>query len=193
MIETDVTNSLNYPTEAAESELPMRLRWVRLWPDSGGAGRYRGGLGYMAEVEWLRGEGTVSVRRDRQRTGPWGVFGGKAAPVSRTLLIHPDGTEDEIPSKKVLTIRAGDVMRVWTSGGGGYGDPLERPAEVVLSDVLDGRVTVEGAARDYGVVVRDGALDVTATDLLRAPLLRERGDGPLPIVDRGTMYIETRA
>ena len=121
----------------------MRLRWVRLWADSGGAGRYRGGLGYEAEVEWLRGEGTLSVRRDRHRTGPWGLFGGQAAPPCRTLLIHPDGSEEEIPSKKVLTIRAGDVMRVWTSGGGGYGDPLERPAEVVLEDVLDGRVSVD--------------------------------------------------
>ena len=68
------------------------------------------------------------------------------------VLIHPDGSEEEIPSKKVLTIRPGDVMRVWTSGGGGYGDPLERPAEDVHADVLDGRVSVEGAARDYGVV-----------------------------------------
>src|SRR3954451_7804356 len=175
VVETDLTNSLNYPTESAESDLPMRLRWVRLWTDSGGAGRYRGGLGYEAEVEWLRGEGTLSVRRDRHRTGPWGLFGGQAAPPCRTLLIHPDGSEEEIPSKKVLTIRAGDIMRVWTSGGGGYGDPLARPAEVVHEDVADGRVTREGAARDYGVVVQeDGSLDHAATQTLRARLRAER-------------------
>jgi N-methylhydantoinase B len=191
VIETDVTNSSNYPTEAAEGDLPMRLRWVRLWTDSGGAGRYRGGLGYEAEVEWLRGDGTVSVRRDRQRTGPWGVFGGKAAPASRTLLIHPDGSEDEIPSKKVLTIRAGDVMRVWTSGGGGYGDPLERPADAVLSDVLDRRVSVERAARDYGVIVVDGRVDEAATETERTRQRAALGAGPLPVVERGPMQLET--
>jgi len=186
VVETDLTNALNYPTEAAEADLPMRLRWVRLWADSGGAGRYRGGLGYEAEVEWLRGDGTLSVRRDRHRTGPWGLFGGQAAPPCRTLLIHSDCSEEEIPSKKVLTIRAGDVMRVWTSGGGGYGDPLERPSEVVHADVLDGRVSVAGAARDYGVVIdADGALDPAATDALRARLRAERGTGSLPIVNRG--------
>ena len=191
VVETDLTNSLNYPTEAAEGDLPMRLRWVRLWPDSGGAGRYRGGLGYEAEVEWLRGEGTLSVRRDRHRTGPWGLFGGQAAPLCRTLLVHPDGSEEEIPSKKVLTIRAGDVMRVWTAGGGGYGDPLERPAEVVHEDVIDGRVSVEGAARDYGVVVApDGPLDLAATDTLRARLRAERGNDPLPVVNRGITLFE---
>jgi N-methylhydantoinase B len=190
VVETDLTNSLNYPTEAAEGDLPMRLRWVRLWADSGGAGRYRGGLGYEAEVEWLRGEGTLSVRRDRHRTGPWGLFGGQAAPPCRTLLIHPDGSEEEIPSKKVLTIRAGDVLRIWTSGGGGYGDPLTRPAEVVHDDVLDGRVSREGAARDYGVVVLgDGALDATETEMLRASIGVVRGAGPLPVVTRGGMPV----
>jgi N-methylhydantoinase B len=186
VVETDLTNSLNYPTEAAEDDLPMRLRWVRLWQDSGGAGRYRGGLGYEAEVEWLRGEATLSVRRDRHRTGPWGLFGGQAAPPCRTTLTHPDGSVEEIPSKKVLTIRAGDVMHVWTSGGGGYGDPLERPAEVVHEDVADGRVSVEGAARDYGVVIRaDGTLDEPWTESLRARRRAERGSDPLPIVNRG--------
>jgi N-methylhydantoinase B len=192
VVETDLTNSLNYPTEAAEGDLPLRLRWVRLWADSGGAGRYRGGLGYEAEVEWLRGEGTLSVRRDRHRTGPWGLFGGQAAPPCRTLLIHADGSAEEIPSKKVLTIRAGDVMRVWTSGGGGYGDPLTRPAETVHADVLDGRVTRDGAARDYGVVVEaDGSLDAAATHSLRARLRSERGDGPLPVVTRGAVPFDS--
>jgi N-methylhydantoinase B len=192
VIETDLTNSLNYPTEAAEGDLPMRLRWVRLWTDSGGAGRYRGGLGYEAEVEWLRGDGTLSVRRDRHRTGPWGLFGGQAAPPCRTLLIHPDGSEEAIPSKKVLTIGEGDVMRVWTSGGGGYGDPLGRPAEVVHDDVLDSRVSVAAAARDYGVVVDpDGSLDLAATETLRARLRAERGSGPLPVVNRGIALFES--
>ena len=76
-------------------------------------------------------------------------------------------------------------MRVWTSGGGGYGDPLERPAEIVQADVLDGRVSAAGAARDYGVVVTpDGALDVAATEALRSQLRDARGPGPLPAVSR---------
>ena len=121
------------------------------------------------------------------------MFGGQAAPPCRTLLIHPDGSEEEIPSKKVLTIRAGDVMRVWTSGGGGYGDPLARPVETVHEDVADGRVTRAGAARDYGVVVlADGSLDVAATQTLRQRLRSERGDGPLPVVTRGGALLETQ-
>jgi N-methylhydantoinase B len=190
VIETDVTNSLNYPTEAAEDDLPMRLRWLRLWPDSGGPGRFRGGLGYTAEVEWLRGEGTVSVRRDRHLTGPWGLFGGRAAPPCRTILVHPDGHEEPIPSKKVLSIGAGDVLRIWTSGGGGYGDPLERPADLVVADVIDGRVSAEGATRDYGVILTQGGVDAAATAALRARLRAERGSDPLPIVDRGPVLFE---
>lgn len=178
VIETDLTNCLTYPTEACESDLPMRLRFLRLWPDSGGAGRFRGGLGYEAEVEWLRGEVTCSMRRDRHVYGPWGLFGGRAAPPCRTVLVHPDGSREEIPSKKVFTIGAGDVLRIWTTGGGGYGDPLERPAETVLADVRDGRVSAEGARRDYGVVVAAGELDHAATENLRATRRSEpRGEG----------------
>jgi N-methylhydantoinase B len=146
----------------------MRLRYVRLWPDSGGAGTFRGGLGYIAEVDWIRDEATVSIRRDRHVYGPWGLFGGKAAPPCRTVLIHTDGAEEEIPSKKIFTIREGDCLKVWTTGGGGYGDPLERPLEQVLEDVLDGRVSVEGAERDYGAVIRQGVLDRDASESLRA-------------------------
>ena len=96
--------------------------------------------------------------------------GGQAAPPCRTLLIHPDGSEEEIPSKKVLTIRAGDVLRVWTSGGGGYGDPTKRDPELVLSDVLDGFTSVELAERDYAVVIdaETMTIDAEATSRARA-------------------------
>jgi N-methylhydantoinase B len=185
VIETDMTNCLNYPTEACETDLPMRLRYVRLWRDSGGPGRFRGGLGYIAEVDWLRGEATVSIRRDRHVYGPWGLFGGKAAPPCRTVIVHPDGSEEEIPSKKVFTIRAGDVMKVWTSGGGGYGDPLDRAPELVFADVLDGRVSAESAERDYGVVIRAGALDREASESLRAGRRAARPGNGQPYYDRG--------
>jgi N-methylhydantoinase B len=185
VIETDMTNCLNYPTEACETDLPMRLRYVRLWEDSGGAGKFRGGLGYVAEVDWLRGEATVSIRRDRHVYGPWGLFGGKAAPPCRTILVHPDGTEEEIPSKKIFTIQQGDVLKIWTSGGGGHGDPLERPPEPVLADVLDGRVSVEAAERDYGVVIRDGTLDRAASEALRASRRGSRAGNGQPYYDRG--------
>jgi N-methylhydantoinase B len=82
-------------------------------------------------------------------------------------------------------------LRVWTSGGGGYGDPLERPAAAVHEDVLDGRVSSAAAERDYGVVVlADGSLDGAATEALRVRLRVERGDGPLPVVTRGVAHFE---
>jgi len=136
-------------------------------------------------VEWLRGSGTVSIRRDRHATGPYGLFGGRPAPLCRTVLAHPDGSEEEIPSKKVFTIAAGDVLKVWTTGGGGYGDPLDRSTELVLADVLDGRVSRAAAEREYGVMVVAEAVDAEATAALRARRRAERPDQPRPYFDRG--------
>jgi len=190
VIETDLNNCLNYPTEACEIDLPMRLNYLQLWSDSGGPGRLRGGLGYVAEVEWFGSEVTVSLRRDRHVYGPWGLFGGKAAPPCRTLLVRPDGTSEELPSKKVFPLGTGDILKIWTSGGGGYGDPLERAPDLVLTDVLDGRVTVEAAANDYGVVIQDGALDAAATATLRARLLAAQPDEPQSYVQRSTATLK---
>ncbi len=170
VVETDLNNTIRYPIEACEAELPLRIRTLRLWTDSGGAGRYRGGLGYEAEVEWLRGDALVTLRQERHTTHPWGLLGGRSAPGCRTVLQRAAGGAQELEAKTIVTIRAGDVLRMWMTGGGGYGSPLERDPGAVLADVLDGRVSPEAAREVYGVVLAGDAVDEPATRAQRARL-----------------------
>src|SRR6185437_5918567 len=123
-----------------------RLHSIRLWTDSGGAGRFRGGLGYVAEWELLRGEATLSQRRDRHLLPPWGLFGGRPAPVCRTQLLQESGEVVEVKSKEVLHLRAGHRLLIHTTGGAGYGDPLTRDPERIREDVLERRLSRERAA-----------------------------------------------
>jgi N-methylhydantoinase B/oxoprolinase/acetone carboxylase alpha subunit len=155
LIETDLTNCIHFPTEACEAELPMRLNRVALWTDSGGAGKYRGGLGYEAELEWLRGDAILTIRRDRHKFHPWGLQGGGDAPLCRHVIVRKSGEEAELPSKTVTEIHEGDRLLVWTTGGGGFGNPRERDPEAVREDVLEGRVTKESALANYGVAIDD--------------------------------------
>ena len=164
----DLSNSHHIPLEVTEGEFPVRYRRLELWPDSGGAGAWRGGLGYQAEVRWLRGEGVLSLRGERQRFRPWGTLGGEPAPPCRSELVREDGETERLPAKILLSIRAGQALRYWSTGGGGYGEPWRRDAQLVLADVLDGRVSPEAARDFYGVVIEDGRLDQTATRALRA-------------------------
>jgi N-methylhydantoinase B len=174
-IQTDTSNAQNIPIEALELEFPLRVGCYRLRPDSGGAGAFRGGLGLEKHLEVLRGELWVSHRGERHFTAPWGLFGGGAGATSRSLLRRAEGEATPVPSKLDFTLRPGDRLELWTTGGGGYGDPLERDAERVLDDVRDGKVTSAAAARSYGVVVGEGDVDFDATDALRARLRAERG------------------
>lgn len=178
LIETDLTNCIHYPTEACEADLPLRLRRIALWCDSGGAGKYRGGLGYEAELEWLRGDAVVTIRRDRHRFQPWGLYGGGPAPPCRMVLRRAGGEEQVLPSKTVVTIHPGDVLQVWTTGGGGYGPPFERDPQAVREDVLEGRVSREAAERLYGVALdAEARVDAPRTAALRAGRREAAGRG----------------
>lgn len=185
-IQTDTSNAQDIPAEAIELEFPIRIGYWRLRADSGGPGKFRGGVGFEKRFEVVRGEARVSHRGERHVTAPWGLFGGGPGAHSRSVLRRADGSETPIPSKMEFAMRVGDQLDVWTSGGGGYGDPLERPAASVLDDVLDEKVSVDAARRDYGVVVRDRRVDDAATAALRAELADRRG----PVTwryDRGPM------
>jgi len=191
VIDTDVTNLMNEPVEATEMDYPVRVHHIRLWPDSGGAGQYRGGLGFQARTELLRGDATLVVRRDRHDFAPWGLRGGQPAQLSRVVQTHRDGSQTNLPSKIVVPVATGETLDIFTGGGAGFGDPLERAPEAVLADVLDGRVTREAAERDYGVILteQDGAtaVDQEATNQHRAELRVARG--PIDwIFDRGEAY-----
>ena len=174
-IQTDTSNAQDIPAEAIELEFPIRIGFWRLRADSGGVGRYRGGVGFEKRFEVLRGRARISHRGERHLTAPWGLFGGGAGAQSRSLLRRADGSEVPIPSKLEFVMEPGDTLDVWTSGGGGHGDPLERDPALVREDVLDGKVTVPAAADAYGVVLIGMTVDAEATASRRAAIAALRG------------------
>ena len=174
---------VNIPCEYLESYYPLRIeRWETI-ADSGGAGLHRGGNG--VDVAYCFEEpGTIAIHDDRWLTYPWGVNGGRPGERGRKWIDRADGTREVLPSKiHDVTVAPGDVLHFVTWGGGGWGDPLARPADQVALEVRRGLVTAEGA-RDYGVVcTAEGALDEEATALLRAKMTAERTE--IPVFDMG--------
>jgi len=158
----------NTPVEINEAEVPIRITRYCLVPDSGGAGKYRGGSGLMMEFQVFAPDTTVTARnRDRTHFASWGVLGGKAG--SNAIFVkNPESEAPEmLGNSDVIRCQAGDVIRLTGAGGGGYGSPLERDPQQVLSDVKSGYVSSARAEQDYGVVIREGELDVEATQMKR--------------------------
>jgi N-methylhydantoinase B len=139
----------NYPVEVLEAKYPVRIESYALKPDSGGAGRRRGGLAVIREFTSLA-ESSLSLWLERSVTGPWGVFGGKQGGTPSGLLRLPNGVERRVLKCSHVPFPPGSYLRVVTGGGGGYGDPLEREPELVAADIADGYITLEAARRDYG-------------------------------------------
>ncbi len=139
------------PAEIVESLSPVVLKRRELRPDSGGAGKWRGGLGQLTEFV-RRGEGrwSVSSIADRTKYPALGLLGGQAGAAGEVAL--GDGTQ--LHAKSLVDLGPGDTVHVNLPGGGGYGDPLQRDAQRVLGDVIDGYITVEEAEKKYGVAVR---------------------------------------
>jgi N-methylhydantoinase B len=187
-----VPDSRNLPTEFSESRFPFLVERLGLAIDSGGAGRHRGGLGYEKHIRMLRDAHFMSIA-DRSILSCWGVRGGRAGR-SFSVVIDPGGpAEREVDAlADGEPVRAGEVIRIRTTGGGGWGDPLQRPFDEVLRDVRWRKVSTEGAREDYGVVLTDGSddaeVDAAASDALRARLRAAR-TGDEPFFDRGPGYI----
>ncbi len=155
------------PVEIIETEYPIRVRCFQWLPDSAGAGRYRGGPGYRKEYE-LQGDGLVTLRLGHQfRYSGWGVLGGKAPPTVSATLNPGLPSERALKPLETLDMHAGDAFRVDMPGGGGFGDPFSRPPEEVLEDVLNGYVSIEGAARDYGVAIDPARMAVLPEETAR--------------------------
>jgi N-methylhydantoinase B len=128
----------------------LKIRRFSLQPDSGGPGRERGGLGVVREYEIRSDDADVSLWFERSITPGLGLFGGQAGGLPE-VTIDPD-TPEERRLLKVnhLPVKRGTIIRAITGGGGGYGPPADRPADRVASDLADGYVSAQGAARDYG-------------------------------------------
>jgi len=166
-ITVNQSNARIAPVEIIESEFPTRLLRFDLIPDSGGAGRHRGGLGLRREYLNLE-DARFSIRSMKHVIPPHGCAGGRDGRAG-DIVINPD----QVSAKRLPTryadypLRHDDIFRLDTPGGGGFGDPFEREPERVLADVREGYVSCEAAERDYGVVVaetQDGlTVDAAAT------------------------------
>jgi N-methylhydantoinase B len=187
-----VPDSKNLPVEFTETRFPLVVERLELAPDSGGAGERRGGLGYRKEIRTLRDAYFLSVA-DRSILACWGLKGGKAGkPFGVT--VDPGGPREQALEGLVddFPIPADTLVRIDTTGGGGWGDPLVREPGAVALDVRHGKVSQEAARLEYGVVVSiatDGEVhvDAAATRILRQNLVAER-DPAQPLFDRGPGY-----
>lgn len=167
--DSGTSNLANNPIESIEAAAPVLVHNYAVRADSGGPGRWRGGCGLEFTFEVLREGCTVLARgMERCRFPPWGAMGGRPGLPFRVTLNIGTPREQVIGKIDLLEVEAGDTVTILTPGAGGYGDPFLREAEAVRRDVRLGLVSIEAAARDYGVVLRDGVVDTPATDALRA-------------------------
>lgn len=167
-VQVHITNTSNLPIESMELEYPLRVLHYGLVPDSGGPGKFRGGLSIQKDIETLAPV-LFSAHSDRHRIPPWGLRGGLAGGCGRFILNPGKPTEQRIRSKiSGVPVRRGDVVSARTAGGGGVGSPLDRDPERVARDCAQGKVSLKQARRAYGVVLNDsGTVDWDATVALR--------------------------
>lgn len=162
----------NYPIEFAEMEFGVEIEAFGIHCDSGGAGRYRGGCGIVRDVRVLSDAATLGIRLDNCRQPAFGVRGGLSGRPGR-VLVNPGPDEWDIATMSDGNrLQRGDLVRIVTPGGGGWGHPMDRPAEDVLADVLDGFVSEDAATRQYGVVLDGDKVDSAATEKRRAAMPR---------------------
>jgi N-methylhydantoinase B len=165
-------NQSNVPVETIEAEYPLRVERYGFVPDSGGAGRHRGGMAIERVFRLLADEATLTVRSDKRRFPPFGLAGGRPGNGSLNVVNPDTGDERILPVlvTEPVALKRGDVFRHVLASGGGWGDPLTRDPALVLEDVRLGRVTPEGARRDYGVAITRDADGVTVDDAATAAL-----------------------
>ncbi len=149
----------NTPVEAVELEYPVRVERYEFIPDTGGAGRYRGALGLRRDIRILVDDVSWARYGDRQKFGPFGLFGGKKGGKGQFLLNPGTEKESVARSKGLDHLNTGDLVSLRLPGAGGYGDPSQRDLNALLRDVRDGKVTAASAREDYGVEVSPEMLD----------------------------------
>jgi N-methylhydantoinase B len=173
-------NMASFSVEVIEAENPLEVLDYEFVPDTGGAGKFRGGMSQRKTWRMLADEGILQVRADRQTHRPYGLQGGGPGAAGRNILDPGLPSAQKLHAKLTMTLRKGQLFRHELPGAGGWGDALERDLALVTKDLRDGLVTIEGAARDYGVVARGDPpeIDAAATETLRARLSGTRGRLP---------------
>jgi N-methylhydantoinase B len=132
----------NTPVELQEIKYPVLIDKHAFRADSGGVGRFRGGLGLEVAYRMLQGC-KANINCERTRDPPWGLYGGGAGAANGAIVRRADGSERVVLKATEIELAAGDVVTFLTAGGGGYGDPQERAPEAVARDVADGVVSAE--------------------------------------------------
>jgi N-methylhydantoinase B len=168
-IRVHVGNTGTQSIELIERQFPLRVEEWSIAPDTGGAGRWRGGCAAKRVYRVLFEEATCTVIGERGRVAPDGVFGGLPGALFEGRIERAGGGVETMPSKgDQMVLSKGDRVTVRPAGSGGYGDPHERPPELILADVLDGYISADAARALYGVAVVGEQVDRTATHRLRA-------------------------
>lgn len=166
-------NQSNVPIEMIELDYPLRIEEYGLVKDTGGAGKYRGGLSVIRSYRALEDDILLSIRSDKRKFPPHGLFGGKEGESSMSIL-KSGKDESIIPTltTQPLYLKQNDLFQHVMAGGGGYGDPLEREPNLVLKDVIEEKISLNNASENYGVVIIKNSknkfsIDIDATNKLR--------------------------
>lgn len=154
--------------ETNEMDMPHITLKHEFLTDSGGPGKYRGGLGVEYAVQFYDEAPFLAIFGDGVVNPPFGLHGGFPGSTNRLYVNKGTPEEQKLPAKGMRQLRKGDIYSVFSSGGGGWGNPHEREDEKVLDDVLNGYISPEAAEKDYGVVIRNGQIDREFTEKLRA-------------------------
>ena len=157
------------PVEVFERKYPILFEQWGLRQDSEGAGRYRGGTGSIKTFVLTRGTAKLTALGDREKFSPWGIFGGQEAANQGLVMNYGEESEQNLTLKaNSYPIKAGDKITIFASGGGGYGDPLERNMDEVLEDYRQGYISKERASSAYYVAITDDEkIDAEKTKALR--------------------------
>jgi N-methylhydantoinase B len=143
-------DTFNCPAEVAEARYGLFVDRLELNPADGGEGRFRGGKGIVLEYRVRNDDCFLTVAYTRSKNLPWPLAGGEEGSANFVEVIRPDGSLESYSVVTALTVNEGDVIRIHTGNGAGYGDPRERPRELVQADLRDGLVSEERARAVYG-------------------------------------------
>lgn len=159
VVASTISNTMNTPVEVLEMAFPFRVERYEINPDSGGAGRYRGGCGARRTWRLLADADAIgTLCMERMRSPPFGLLGGKAGAAAVVTLTTPDGRSRDLPSKGAFAAPAGSVVDMVTPGSGGFGPPQERDPTLIGQDLLDGYVTAEATREHYAISEPDTLL-----------------------------------